>query len=138
MTTPIERKTDIRLLVCGGRDFNDQSSVFAHLDAIHDDRRISCIISGAASGADHLAYNWARDRGVEVREFPADWKTHGRAAGPIRNRQMLSEGRPDAVVAFSGGRGTADMKKAARAAGIPVWADDGTWLVPRATKEENR
>lgn len=113
--------TGIRLLVCGGRDFQDQDVVFAHLDTIRADRGVSCIIAGAASGADHLAYNWARDRGVDVLEFPADWKAHGRAAGPIRNRQMLAEGKPNEVVAFPGGRGTADMIRAARAAGVPVW-----------------
>ena len=50
--------------------------------------------------------------------FPADWKVRGRAAGHIRNQQMLDEGRPHLVVAFPGGRGTADMVRRARAAGI--------------------
>jgi len=45
---------------------------------------------------------------------------HGRAAGPVRNAQMLAEGKPDFVVAFPGGRGTADMCKQARARGVKV------------------
>lgn len=118
MTNPSET-AGVRVLVCGGRDFSDEGLVFGHLDTIHADRTISCIISGAASGADHMAYNWGRSRGVEVLEFPADWKAHGRAAS---NRQMLSKGKPDEVVAFPGGRGTEDMKRAARSAGIPVWS----------------
>jgi hypothetical protein len=112
----------MRLLVCGGRDFRDDALLSAHLDAVHADRPISCVISGAASGADHLAYNWAKARGIDVVEFPADWKTHGKAAGPIRNRKMIVEGKPDEVIAFPGGRGTADMKRAALAAGIPTWS----------------
>jgi hypothetical protein len=60
-------------------------------------------------------------RGVEVLEFSADWKTHGKSAGPMRNRQMLNDGQPTAVVAFPGGRGTADMIHAAKAVGLPVW-----------------
>lgn len=55
-----------------------------------------------------------------VRAFPADWHRDGKAAGPIRNRRMLLEGMPDLVVAFPGGRGTADMVRRARAAGIEV------------------
>jgi hypothetical protein len=82
---------------------------------------VACIIEGAASGADHMAFNWAKDRGVEVLEFSADWKTHGKSAGPMRNRQMLNDGQPTAVVAFPGGRGTADMIRAAKAVGLPVW-----------------
>jgi len=52
--------------------------------------------------------------------FPADWSRHGKSAGPIRNRQMLIEGRPDIVVAFPGGKGTANMIKQAVEAGVKV------------------
>jgi hypothetical protein len=52
--------------------------------------------------------------------YPADWAKHGRAASPIRNQQMLDEGRPNLVVAFPGGRGTADMVRRARSAGVEV------------------
>jgi len=78
------------------------------------------IISGCARGADTLGIEWAEAKGVEVARFPADWKTHGRAAGPIRNQQMLEEGKPDLVVAFPGARGTADMIRRARAAGVEL------------------
>ena len=60
---------------------------------------------------------WAR---IPVKEYPADWQKHGRAAGPIRNQQMLDEGKPDLVVAFDGGRGTADMIARAEKAGVRV------------------
>lgn len=56
--------------------------------------------------------------------YPADWKTYGRAAGPIRNRQMLTCGQPDLVLAFHDAleisKGTANMVKIARKAGVPV------------------
>jgi UDP-N-acetylmuramoylalanine-D-glutamate ligase len=51
---------------------------------------------------------------------PADCETHGRSADPIRNRRTLDEGKPDLVVAFPGGRGTAHMVSQARAAGVRV------------------
>lgn len=81
---------------------------------------ITSMIAGGARGADTMARHLAHAWNVRFRAFAADWKTHGRAAGPIRNQRMLDEGKPDLVVAFPGGRGTADMVRRARAAGVPV------------------
>jgi len=68
---------------------------------------------------------WARIKEVAVQVFPADWETHGKAAGPIRNQRMLDEGRPDLVVAFPGGRGTSDMVARAKRAGVEVMMIEG-------------
>jgi hypothetical protein len=76
------------------------------------------IISGMAKGADSAAVDWAVVNWCKVHEFPADWKKYGRAAGAIRNQQMLDEGKPDVVIAFPGGRGTAHMVKIAKAKGV--------------------
>lgn len=111
----------MRLLVCGGRDYRDEETVFLILDRIHIKRGIDCIIAGGAPGADTLAAKWARSRRVALEEYRADWETHGKAAGPIRNRQMLREGKPDGVVAFPGGGGTLSMIAMARKAGVLVW-----------------
>ena len=81
------------------------------------------IIQGAAAGADTIAYLWALREQVPFKGYPADWATYGRSAGPRRNRQMLEEGQPDFVVAFSYlpvSTGTANMVKIARAAGVPT------------------
>jgi hypothetical protein len=110
-----------RLLVCGGRDYDDQYEIFTILDRIHARVGLGCIIHGAARGADTLAGKWAEIRGIPQEPYPADWKQHGRAAGPIRNRAMLIAGNPDGVVAFPGGRGTADMVRIASEAGVKVW-----------------
>ena len=69
----------------------------------------------AAPGADTLAGRWAETRGVPVEAYPVDLERHGCAAGPIRNKRMLEEGRPDLVVAFPG---TADVVQQARAASV--------------------
>lgn len=110
----------MRLLVCGGRDYADRENVFRALDELHREPGIAVVIHGAAKGADELAAEWAKARGIEQETYPADWKKHGRAAGPIRNGEMLRDSRPDALLAFSGGPGTADMVKKANAAGVPV------------------
>jgi UDP-N-acetylmuramoylalanine-D-glutamate ligase len=60
--------------------------------------------------------------GLEV--YPADWKLHGKSAGHIRNQQMLDESKPDIVIAFPGGRGTANMIKRAKKAGVEVFQVD--------------
>jgi len=67
------------------------------------------VVHGAARGADALADAWGYTMAVPVERVPADWKANGRAAGPIRNQKMLDEHKPTVVIAFPGGRGTADM-----------------------------
>lgn len=110
----------MRVLVCGGRNYNDWRRVYDEMDAINSATPIEAVITGAASGVDGIALDWAKSRLIKCLPFPADWKKHGRAAGPIRNQQMLDEGLPALVVAFPGGRGTADMIGRAIGANIPV------------------
>lgn len=108
-------------LICGGRDFADQG-VFdgAMSDLLQLKGCPRTVVHGDARGADEMANQWAMEMALEIAAVPADWKTHGRAAGPIRNQLMLDEHKPHLVVAFPGGRGTADMIARARAAGIDV------------------
>ncbi len=137
----------MRILVCGGRDFGNLAGMsredplwekkeeeyqFIHstlnrlsLDWPPEDKTGNwlpevTIITGMAKGVDSAAYDWAVINWTKILEFPADWKTHGKAAGPIRNQQMLDEGKPDLVVAFPGGNGTADMVRRAKKANIKV------------------
>lgn len=109
----------VRIIVCGGRDYADRAFVFQVLDKIHTLRGICEVIQGEAPGADRWAREWALNRGVTLNRCRAEWEKHGKRAGPIRNAHMLTL-RPDGVVAFPGGRGTADMCRQAEAAGVPV------------------
>lgn len=109
-----------RVLVCGGRDYQDRERLFVVLDEHHARQPITVLIEGGADGADRFASMWAFEHEIDSDTFFAKWKVHGRAAGPIRNQRMIDEGRPDVVIAFPGGRGTADMMKRARAAGVEV------------------
>lgn len=105
----------MRVVVTGGRDYRGRAVWFAMSG--HAVAEVAC---GAATGADALAIEAAEELGIPMRLFPADWKKHGRAAGPIRNGEMLREFKPDVVWAFPGGRGTADCVRQAKALGIPV------------------
>lgn len=112
------------LLVTGGRHYADRATVFAALDRAHAKRPITLLVHGGATGADSLADDWARDRGVPRRPYAVskfEWQRYGRGAGPMRNARMLADAKPDGVVAFPGGSGTADMVFKAEAAGVPVW-----------------
>lgn len=111
----------ISVIVCGGRTYDNAAHVRFVLDALHRDRDIWHVITGYAFGADRLAEAWAEGKGIRVSRYPANWHLHGKAAGPIRNRAMIRMERPELVVAFPGGSGTADMVAAAKDAGVEVY-----------------
>jgi hypothetical protein len=109
-----------RYLICGGRDFLDYGMMDRALRNLILHPEDAIVIHGAARGADTLAHRWAQCYGAQAIACPADWNAHPRAAGPIRNSSMLADHKPDVVIAFPGGRGTADMVRKARAAGVIV------------------
>lgn len=118
----------MRVVVFGGRDFYAEQWLKTELcDLVWRRNRfasvpaqIKTLIHGGARGVDQMAGNFGIGCGLEVIEFKADWGKYGKAAGPIRNKQMIDEGRPDLGVAFPGGFGTANMIKQLDSAGIPV------------------
>lgn len=124
-----------RVIVCGGRKYLDEGSVFITLDCLPYPEMV-LLMHGAAPGADTLAQNWAEARGVRVHPYPAAWgrldypdavirtlpsgRTYDANAGRRRNGTML-KAMPDVVIAFPGGPGTEHMVGISRAAGIPVF-----------------
>lgn len=108
----------MRILICGGREYDDLELLYDTLEKYKF--RTKLVISGHARGADYMGEMWADENGIDVQVFPAKWQLHGKSAGPIRNQQMLDEGKPDLVIAFPGGNGTQDMIKRARQAGVEV------------------
>jgi hypothetical protein len=110
----------LRVLVCGGRDYDNWTAFAAEMDMHAKRMNIGLVVSGGARGADTMAKDWALSRGIPVAIFPANWTKHGKAAGPIRNQSMIDFMRPDVVIAFAGGRGTADMIQRAINADVTV------------------
>lgn len=110
----------MRVLVCGGRDYQDSDRVDAVLNKLHREAEIHVLIEGGAKGADRLASFWAADHDVSAERYEADWENQGTFAGPARNKRMLQEGRPDLVIAFPGGKGTRNMIGLARKFGVEV------------------
>jgi len=110
----------MRILVCGDRNFTDYELLCDVLQDYNSDKTV--IIEGGASGADSLARQWAIERYIDFKEYPADWEKYGKAAGPIRNKQMLDEGKPELVITFlaKDSKGTKNMIEQATKANVPV------------------
>jgi len=109
----------VRVIIAGGRDITDASLIVEAVAA--SGFQIASVVSGGASGVDSLGEDWARKCCVPVARFPADWKAHGRAAGPKRNREMAENA--DALIAIWDGasRGTKNMIETAQKLGLKVF-----------------
>ena len=103
----------VRIIVAGGREFNDSKLFEEKVSEILTQYKDIEFVSGHAKGADSMAEKYASDNGIRIKVMPAEWKKYGRAAGPIRNKQMLDYAlEADAVlIAFWNGvsKGTKDM-----------------------------
>jgi hypothetical protein len=118
----------MRILVCGSRYWDDYTLIESKLREFGGESAGDfpdvIVIDGVCRGADCLANEAAHKLRYGALRFPADWETHGKAAGPIRNQKMLDDGRPDLVLAFhdniENSKGTKDMVSRARKAGVPV------------------
>lgn len=111
-----------RILICGGREFDDQELFDRSMDLALPwfDARF-CVIHGGARGADRMGSYWAIQHGYPLITMPANWSFYGKQAGSLRNGWMLDFGLPDLVIAFPGGIGTANMVKQSKGRGILVW-----------------
>ena len=110
----------MKLIIAGGRDYEiTKEDHFFLNDILLNAGPISEVVSGGARGADSAGKWWAARTGIKVKVFKADWDTHGKAAGPIRNREMAKYA--DAVVLFPGGRGTNSMYEQAKAHGLTIY-----------------
>ena len=126
----------MKVLVCGGRDYGhidwkvekdtmllqERVAQWYHAISILDDlpKEDLVIISGMAKGADTVAAAWAVSNNITLEAYPAKWDEYGKAAGIIRNTEMLEEGEPDLMIAFSGGIGTDNMIKQSKNCGVEV------------------
>ena len=103
----------IGVIVTGGRDFTNRLVVYAALNSLHATYGVRQVVEGGARGADALAREWAKERGIPCITCPANWEKHGQAAGMIRNIEMLTDFPEHQIAAFPGGKGTAGMVREA-------------------------
>jgi hypothetical protein len=107
-----------KFIVAGGRDFADYTYLSKNcLDIIDEGDEI---VSGGARGADLLGERFAKENGISIKRFPANWNLHGKSAGPIRNKQMAQYA--DGLICFWDGesRGTKNMIDEATSRGLEI------------------
>lgn len=110
----------MRICITGSRDWDEPGLVRVVLDSY---RPAAIGVGDCPTGVDRAALSWAEDYAYAWQRYEADWKQHGKGAGPIRNREMLDGWKPQLLIAFKRGsasRGTDDCIKAARERSIPV------------------
>lgn len=129
----------VRLLVCGGRNFGyvakdenpldpevqkriklQRACFYKVMDTFYKENPNLLVIQGGAKGADKLAKQWANIHEVASIEYMPDWSNYGKAAGILRNIDMLEDGEPDVTIAFPGSTGTKHMVSISRKANVKV------------------
>lgn len=112
----------MKALLCGDRNWTNRDLIHTVIRNLKEFDGVTTIIQGEARGADTMAKEEAQKLGLDVLSFPANWRHYGRAAGPIRNQQMLTEGKPDMVIAFHNNitesKGTLNMIRTAYSAQV--------------------
>jgi hypothetical protein len=110
----------MKVIIAGSRGFSDYPLLERKCNYFFMNNPATEIISGTAKGADTLGEDYARSYEIPVKQFPADWKTHGKSAGYLRNEEMAAYA--DALIVFWDGKSkrTNHMVESARKAGLPV------------------
>lgn len=113
----------MHVVITGGRDYQFTKEDRDWLDNVHKTHHLEMVIQGGAEGADKCAAVWAHDNGIPCVTFHANWTGEGKSAGPKRNTRMLryltTLSNP-IVIAFPGGKGTANCVRQARELDLEV------------------
>ncbi len=115
----------MKTIIAGGRDYRFTPEDYEFLERIR--HTITEVVTGGATGADECGHVWANANWINTTVFHANWEDHGKAAGPLRNKDMAEFVSPDGqVILFPGGRGTDSMARCA--------ADAKLTIIDRRTK----
>lgn len=109
----------MRLVIAGSRNFTDKKLMWEKLALIKTP--ITEVVCGCAKGADSLGEEWAKEKGIPVKRFPADWKKFGKKAGPLRNKDMAIYGDTAVVFIVNNSRGSGNMVKQMQDLNKKVW-----------------
>lgn len=119
----------MNIIICGSRDIEDETlEDIDHLVGLLksivklQNRDVSCVLCGEARGIDQLGKRWAKENQIDVKSFPADWNSYGKAAGPIRNGEMVKEADGVVAILYPDSRGTKNCIAQAVDKGLPVVA----------------
>jgi aspartate aminotransferase-like enzyme len=111
----------LKILVSGSRYYKNYRKILSFLTRMKQKHSEVIVVEGGARGADTLARKACEKLNIKCKEYNANWEKYGRAAGPIRNQQMLDDNDDIEIVAIfheelNKSKGTKDMLKRARKA----------------------
>jgi len=112
----------MRTIIAGSRTIKDYDVVKEAIEKSGFD--ITTLISGTADGVDRLAERWAIENSIDVEQHPADWDKWGRAAGPIRNKEMADCAEACIIVWDKVSKGTKNMMMQAIKNGLKLYVHD--------------
>lgn len=110
----------MRLLICAGRHYADSRQCRRVLDAFQRVHPVRVLIHGGSQLLGGVIEEWAREQGIDIVRYPPNWQRHGKQAERQRNHFMLTDSRPDVVIALPGGDDTCELVCQAKASGISV------------------
>lgn len=115
----------MKCIIAGSRNFTNYEFLKSAIARSGFADQITEVVSGTATGVDSLGERYAKENRIPVRQFPANWNKHGKAAGMIRNREMLDYALPDGaliVIIVNNSPGSTGMLKIARESGLRYYA----------------
>ena len=112
----------MRLIIAGSRTLSvPPETIDSHVRLLESwGDTVTTVLCGMAKGIDLCGLAWAESHGILVERYPADWNTHGKAAGPIRNRQMAENADALLLIWDGKSRGSANMLKQAEEFGLAL------------------
>jgi len=110
----------MRLIIAGYREFHDYPLLRKKVSHLTKGHTIATILSGKCRGADTLGERFAKEFGIPVEDHPAEWTKHGKAAGPIRNWEMVENATHAIVFDHPLARGSKDLIKQAKVKRLPL------------------
>ena len=116
-----QKEVQMKVIIAGSRHITNSSVVAGAIAQWQLAYPLTEVVVGGGRGVDHLAEQWALAESMPLRRFPADWERYGRAAGPIRNRQMASYAKGLLALPAGASRGTRDMITQAHKYGLTIF-----------------
>lgn len=112
---------NVTVIISGSRTITDYELVKETIESSPWFGKIAHVYVGDAKGVDELVVRWCKESGITYRVFKAEWHVYGRSAGPERNSDMIRAGGEAVITVWDGeSKGTKNMRKLAKSAGLPV------------------
>ena len=114
----------MKLIIAGSRNYHDcvvYELIHTTISKLNETNQVKELVTGCAKGVDAFAEKYGRRYNIPIVKFPADWEKYGKAAGPIRNKQMAIYADALLLIWDGESRGSANMLKNAKEQGLKIF-----------------